>query len=290
MVRLVEVARRVYNELVRRRAVVKTVVARERELAERPIFVVGPYRSGTTLLRYILDSHRRICCPPETDFIQDLERLFENPVSMAGLKDMGYDEEQVLARLRAFVVYMFENYAAAHEKPRWADKTPAYVDNLPFIRALFPEAQFVIIARHGLDVADSHTKGGTFLHPPLEPTHRPDADLRLTGVRYWVAQMEKVLAFEAEHPEACFRVRYEEMCERPEPVLRRMFDFLGEAWDDGVLAFYDKRHDLGREAGRPAATRGFVVSKDRFLQWPEDLREEALATARPMLKKLGYSA
>ena len=44
-------------------------------LTERPIFLVGIYRSGTTLARYVLDSHSRITCPPETAFMAGLADL-----------------------------------------------------------------------------------------------------------------------------------------------------------------------------------------------------------------------
>lgn len=40
-----------------------------------PIFIVGCQRSGTTMLRLILDSHPRISCGPETRFLEDMERI-----------------------------------------------------------------------------------------------------------------------------------------------------------------------------------------------------------------------
>lgn len=288
MATLKEALRRAYHELVHRRTRVRVTPARPVELDEAPVFLTGTYGSGTTLLRYVVDSHPRICCPPESGFLGPLAAVADDERSRAGLAAMGFDDDHVAVKLRELTVYFFGNYAASAGKPRWADKTPAYVDHLDFVRRLFPEALFVLLVRHGLDQAHSFTRAGTFLRPELGDDCRDGEDLRIGAVRYWRRQTETMLDFESRHPERCFRLRYEDLCAAPEATLRPMFRFLGEAWEPRVLEFHQHRHDRGLEHGRVIATRGFEARSGHFRDWDPDLVDRCLTVARPWLERLGY--
>jgi hypothetical protein len=282
-----EVLRRVYHELVRRRSRVRMHAPETVELTAPPIFLVGVYGSGTTLLRYVVDSHSRIACPPESEFLAALRPLLgERP--LAGLAGMGFGEEHAVAKVRELALYFFGSYAASWGKPRWADKTPAYVDHLDFLHRLFPEARFAHLHRHGLDQAHSFTRGGTLERPELAAHARVGEDPRLASVRYWRAKSERILDFEARHPDACHRLGYEELCRDPEATLRLLFTFLDEPWEPGVLRFWEHPHDKGHEHGRVVATRGFQPRSGHHRRWPADLRRAALDVAAPVLRRLGY--
>lgn len=290
---LKEALRRMYHELVKGRSRVRFSTPRssfdDPSSLEPPIFLLGPYGSGTTLMRYVIDSHRRICCPPESDFIEAFEPLLTNPRYRQGLDAMGFDTDHVEQQIRQVCTYFFGNYARSWNKARWADKTPAYVDHAEFLRRLFPQAQFVLVHRHALDQAHSYTRGGTFPRQPLEPfQQRPDDDLRITCCRYWLDKTQRLLDFEARHPRQCHRLRYEDVCRSPEEQLRPLMEFLGEDWDDAVLEFYKQRHDKGNEHGRVVATRGFELSAENYRQWPETIRTRCFEIAAPGLIALGY--
>ena len=79
--------------------------------------MLGANRSGTTLLRLVLDSHSRIACPPESYFIRSLGHLLDDEKAMEGLLAMGFDEQHVVERLRETASYFLEMYAASHGKP-----------------------------------------------------------------------------------------------------------------------------------------------------------------------------
>lgn len=289
MATVTEILRRLYHDLVRRRARVRVVVAEEAELAEDPIFVLGVYGSGTTLLRYLLDSHSRICCPPETDFLGALAELHENPDYRQGLDALGFDEEAVLSRSRSFAAGFYENYARSWSKPRWADKSPSYVDRAEFLARLFPTARFVLLFRHGLDQAHSYTRGGSFPRPTLSAYEREGEDLRLACVRYWVDRCNSLLDFENRHPERCHRLRYEDLCSDPEGLLPGLFSFLGEDWEPGVLDFAERDHDQGNEHGRVIATRRLEARSGHYEKWDTGLRERCLEVAGDVLRRLGYA-
>ena len=283
-----EKIRRVYTDLIRRRSRVIVTQPQPVALQAPPIFIIGPLRSGTTLLRYVLDSHSQICCPPESNYIGILQRLITDDASRIGLEAMGYDEEHVLRKVRELCIYFWGNYALAKGKPRWADKSTSHVDYLDFIQRIFPEAQFIMIYRNGLDQVHSLTRGGTSLDKAIQPYYQHDQDVRVAAIQYWIEKTQQMLFFEKRFPEKTFRIRYEDMCATPEQILRPIFEFLGEPWEEDVLHFYRYDHDKGPEHGRTVVTRGFVASKDNYLTWPKPIIKECADLAASTLADLGY--
>lgn len=289
MASLKESLRRLYHDLVIRRSSVRVVPAVEHvDAACVPIFLIGVYRSGTTLLRYIVDSHSRICCPPESFFVAALTPLLLEDQYRLGLLRMGFDEEHVLQRIRSFCSYFFSNYAASHRKPRWADKSPSYVDHLDSLNRIFPGARFIMIYRHGFDQAHSFTRGGTLMRAALEGYCQSGEDLRVGAVRYWREKVEIMMQFEQSHPDQCMRIQYEDFCEHPEARAKRVFEFIGEEWEPQVLEFYRFQHDKGAEDGRVLTTRGFSPSRGHYEKWPAELRKRGLEIALPPLASLNY--
>lgn len=134
-----------------------------------PLFVLGVSRSGTTLLRVILDRSPGIAIPDETFFIPQLAHRHSSPVDPAAFLDdarrlprlVAWDvpADDVAARLRPgmttgeALAALFSAYAAKHGKPRWGDKTPMYMRHLGLLEKLFPDAQYVHLIRDGRDAA-----------------------------------------------------------------------------------------------------------------------------------------
>lgn len=285
---VIEVLRRLYHDIIVRRSRVRIEVAKEINHVFSPIFIIGVYRSGTTLLRYIIDSHKNIACPPESDFISVLSLLTENKKYSLRFNNMGYDENHVLIKLREFCNYFFYNYARSHNKNRWADKSPLYVDHLDFLVKLFPDAQFIIIYRHGFDQSDSFTRGGTLIRDQFKKYLKKDEDLRIGAIRYWKEKVDKLIRFEENNKDICFSIKYEELCKQPEKHLRSMFRFIKEEWDENIYNYYHLPHDKGAEDGRVIATREISVRESRYIQWSNELKEKCYLVSKNTIKKLNY--
>ena len=204
-----------------------------------PFFVVGSARSGTTLLRLMLNAHPDIAVPPESRFIVELwegradvevdtllGRLERHPRFQA----WGLALDEVRAELPEapnFAQIMsaaFLAYARLRRKMRWGDKTPRYVAHIDLLSRLWPEARVVHLVRDGRDVALSYAD------VPFGPRS-------VAGVaRLWAQRVRAgMTAGRTLGAERYLEARYEAFVADPEGQARRLCDFLGVRYDPGML-------------------------------------------------------
>lgn len=216
-------------------------------VSDHPIFVLGAHRSGTTLLRLILDSHPRIAIPEETGFL----RSAANAKTIPGWKHgpgwyhrLGVTDPEFVERLRDFYVPMFEAHAAREGKARWGEKTPLHVWHLDLLEAMFPEARTIGIVRHPAAVVNSLIN--RWNHGFEEAIHK------------WVDMNMTILSHGVRVGDRFALCRYEDLVDAPGSVLADLLAFLGEDWDDVVL----QHHDEQRAKGAPRAVEGGARPRD----------------------------
>ena len=215
-----------------------------------PIFLVGCQRSGTTLLRLVLDSHSRISCGPETRFLPDLRRIVDEKRDWPRLARFGFEREDWLRRIREFFGGVHADYARARGKSRWADKTPLYAMSLPFVTEVFPDARIVHLIRDGRDVVVSHRKRFGYWSA-------------VKCVVKWPRYIRTAREFGATLPPGRYHeVRYELAVSEPEKTLRELFDFLGETWEEGVLEYGNRPHDVAGKYTVEADARRAAAGTD----------------------------
>jgi len=255
---------------------------RLRPLDFDPIFIGGEGRSGTTLMRVILDSHSQIACGPETHVLSDraFHRFHEHVRRrwITRASQFGYTTEDLDDLVSELVRGWVEPYMARHGKRRWAEKTPRNVLFLPEIWRLFPRAKFIHMIRDGRDVACSLL--------PLEwgPKSYPAA------ARRWVRCIRAGVRYRAD-TRRYLEVRYEHLVVEPERETRRVAEFVGEAWEPGMLDFWQQPHDL-------ASNESTTVDLERPIhaesvgRWRREMssygRWRYERIAGPTLKMLGY--
>jgi hypothetical protein len=249
--------------------------------ASVPIIIGGCHRSGTSLLRRLLNAHSRIYCAPEIKFFRDFYAdYFHDPLAhlrfTASARSM-LPEDQALAILGRAFVAMQEQAARNHGKPRWADKCPENVLYLEKWQQLLGDSwQFIHVLRHPLDVLASMEEARFDLTIPVELQARIDFYLRYT---------ECGLRFAERHPGRSYRLWYEALVADPRAELERLMQWLGERCEPAQLAYNRAAvHQTGLEDPKVAKAEG--VHEGSVGRWREILSAEAVSLARGRLGAL----
>ena len=206
-----------------------------------PFFIVGSARSGTTLLRLMLNAHPEIAVPPESRFIAEFHdgraevdadaflarlethdrfQLWDLPIE-AVRTELGPDQS---VPFRTAVEAPYLAWMHVNNKARWGDKTPRYIESIPLLNELWPDARFVHLVRDGRNVALSYAD------VPFGPkTVAKAADLWARRVRAGLSS-GRALA-EGRYLE----MRYEDLVDDTEERVKRLCDFLETHVDPAML-------------------------------------------------------
>jgi len=269
--------------------------------APRGIVILGPPRSGTTLLRRILDAHPGISCPPETYALSAAARFmheerFDHGLRIGVLVGLGYaglDEADVVGRLRELVFGLLGDAAKKRGKPRWAEKTAFDAFHVAAIRKLCGgHVDFVCLQRHGLDVAtsvgDLVDKTGGY----VEELHRYIVKYpqRLQAFAHAWVDIATAIADLSDADERALPVRYEDLVEDPEAVARKVLEHVGEPWDDGLI---ERALGSGEQVGfgdwkTYARAKIDASSVGRYKKLPQPVLAPLAELCNPLLQRLGY--
>jgi hypothetical protein len=269
-----------------------------------PFFVVSAPRSGSTLLRLILDAHPRLAVPPPGwlfdmvyPYLFSYGQLAQPSNLLALAEDMLQTPtvgkwpirptpgELVDAAREPTFAGLYEAlhlaYANAEGKDRWGEKTPRNSFWMDEIRALFPDAQFIHIVRDGrdqaIDISDS------LLWPYSV----------YSGANLWQRYVSAVRESAARlTADAYLEVRYEDLCAAPEAAIRRICSFLREDFDPRMLAPHETRsarawseHPLHARTAQPISTKFCEIHKRRLPAADVAVLDALIGEA---LKRFGY--
>lgn len=246
-----------------------------------PVFVVGSMRSGSTLLRLILDSHPNIAIGAETGFMGALLATKTIPDWLHGsewYKRINWSTEEMDDRLRDFYAGMFERYAAAQGKQRWGEKTPFHTTHIVRMAEIFPDAVFIGIVRHPGAVASSLRSN----------FHYTFSD----ALSYWEATNLTMLHAAGGLGCRFVTCRYEDLVTQGEPVLQELVEWLGEPWSATLL----EHHKVLRKRGVPRAADGGTssrepINRDKVSRWIASTTEgdrRALQSCGALAAFFGY--
>jgi len=271
---------------------------------DSPIFIVSAPRSGSTLLRLIIDAHPKIAIPPpgylfnmiypyiysygNLGVTENLMELAEDILETPTLKKWGLtmDPEAVVSGVKepSFKgVYEFVHtaYMQRQGKIRWGNKSPRNVHFVPDIKTLFPGAKIVHLLRDGRDVALEIAEADFWPHSVWG------------GAQRWLHCIRAARVFGQElDSESFLEIKYESLCRDPEPVIRQLCDFLNEPFDPGMLAHHAStstrtwaKNKIHQATARPITTDFVETYKRRLNQHDQQALEALLGEA---LQAAGY--
>ena len=273
------------------------------------LFIVGCARSGTTLVRRIVDAHPEIAITPEMHWISHYVNFFKNqnrlvtPEVVSELSrhkrfaQFEIPHEQFEGLLGsgealpypAFLNRVFGLYGEIKNKPLVGNKTPAYVRRIPTLHALWPAAKFVHIIRDGRDVCMSifnWKKGERIVGRYASWEEDPVS----TTALWWERKVRKAREDGAAlGPGLYHEMHYEALVEDPERECNRLCEFLGVPYDDAMIRFHEGRERV--KPGRSAKSAWLRVTSG-LRNWRTEMCtgdvERFEASAGDLLEELGY--
>jgi hypothetical protein len=216
-------------------------------LLERPAFILSTVRSGSTLLRVLLDSHSKLHAPHELHLRDVLVKVRTQPATKA-MDELGLDGDQLQYLLWDRLLH---RELERHGKRFLVNKTPTDVFIAERIRACWPDARFLFLLRHPASIARSRA----------EARPQDSVEENVAKVRKYADALEAARAAFPGHV-----VRYEELTADPGGELERICSFLGVAFEPQMLE-YDRF-----EHGRYKVGLG---------DWTEKIRSGRIQPAQP---------
>ena len=195
-------------------------------LVQAPAFILSSVRSGSTLLRVLLNSHSRIHSPHELH-LRHVKTEIDAAYAEKALQEIGLDAERLRFLLWDRVLH---RELAASGKELIVNKTPNDVFIADAIRACWPDARFIFLLRHPLSTARSRQAA------------RKEKDTEERNLEMVLRYANALEAARQKYDGVT--VRYEDLTADPERVTREVCDFLGVAWERTMLDYGE--HDHGR--------------------------------------------
>jgi len=220
---------------------------------DKLLFLIGPPRSGSTLLNRMLGAHPDIHAPAEPHLLTPLAHLgyydrveqapYDPIIAQLGIRELvsnlPHGEADYLDALRAYTDTLYGRLLSRTDARYLLDKTPAYALVLDFVARLYPEAHYIVLTRHPLSIWSSIVD--SFFDGDEQMAHRHNPVLE----RYVPAMARFLRA----RPVPVCHVRYEQLVSDPEAEMRRLCAFIGVSFDPGMV-------DYGAAGTEGAAARG----------------------------------
>jgi hypothetical protein len=217
-----------------------------------PIFIIGTERSGSNLLRLMLNQHPSIAIPHPPHILKEMmpleplygdlsddrnfRKLIDDTITLVKLHffpwDGPLDSAAVFSEAEERGVYgvkaaLYDQYRRAKGKKRWGCKSTFVIRYVDRVRSLHPGAKFIHLVRDGRDVAVS-AKTSVFNH--FHPHY--------VG-RLWGEQQRTAIELAKKLPAgSMLGVRYEDLLDDPAKTVRAVCAFLGEDYSDALLDYF----------------------------------------------------
>ena len=270
---------------------------------EDPIFIVGPKRGGTTLLRRIINSHSSVTIPPPDWFYhfvyshlysygdlnreQNILELIKDCLNIPVVKrywNMKKPPGEILSlsperSFRGVLVALFRIYAQRFNTPIWGSKTPGNVFWLKEIQENFPKARFLFVYRDGRDVSIDQ----------VEVLWGPNN--LYTACLLWQSYIQAILrGRKLLDPKSYYEIYYEDLVSESEKVVKGICEFLELEYEPGMLKYYQQDPDDFLRKSFHQKTNGPITADymGMYKGLPSVDRQLQAAVIGDTLRELGY--
>ncbi len=250
----------------------------------KPIFLVGFPRSGTTLLDTILRSHPSLDVIEEKPIVNDfIEAL--NKKTSSNLENLKFLDENSLNEMRNVYLKSKNKYVKLDSKKNYIDKMPLNMIYAGEIVRVFPEAKFIFAIRHPCDCVLSSFMQSFVLNDSMANflNLNDSANFYSYAMTLW----EKYLnVFEINY----HQIKYEDVVTNFDISIKKLLKFLDLEWSDNVSEFYKSAESRGiistpsyDQVNKPI----YYKSMDRWKNYEKQI-SKILPILNPWIKKFDY--
>lgn len=258
----------------------------------QPAFIVTAARSGSTLLRYLLDAHSQIVVPPESNIAEAAAALMRSWTIHWDQLHAAERRERARREVRRCVSSFIRYHCEQARKPLFCDKSLTTADNYEPLLEAFPRARFITLYRHAMDMIASGIEMSRWGYEGYGfARFVPSTNFPAGLASYWCHVTGRMLDLERTEPRRCLRVHYENLVVNTTPVLRDILSFLQLGWEDGIVerglsedhqsGLGDSKIDFTQKPHSASIGRGICVPAKSI---PQELRKQM----NEQLSALGY--
>lgn len=235
-------------------------------LVRQPVFVMSTVRSGSTLLRVLLNAHSMIHAPHELH-VRRLRVQLTTGLAKKSMKLLGHNEADLEHLLWDRVL---QRELMLSGKQVFVDKTPSNTFAYERLRTVWPDARFIFLLRHPASISASWIEANR--------NNRSREEAITDSLRYMRALERAKQALPG------LTVRYEDLTADPAAVTQRICEFVGVPWESGMLDYGGNQKFVKGVGDWSDNIRSGRVQKGREL--PAD--DQVPGRLRPMSRRWGY--
>lgn len=252
------------------------------------LFIGGMPRSGTTLMRSMMDAHPKMRCGEETRLVPRIlgmrSNWYRSEKEKKRLDEAGVNEAVINSAISEFILEII----VKHGKPaeRLCNKDPFTLKSTKYLIDLFPNARFILMTRDGRATAHSIISRQVTISGFDITSYRDVITKWSRAIQQMYDQCKEV------GPKYCMQVKYEDLVLHPRPTLKKILAFADLDWTENVMEHQKHMGDISLSSVEKSTDQ--VVKPlytDSLNSWvghiPDDVNDD-MAKIAPMLKLLGY--
>jgi hypothetical protein len=260
---------------------------------DKVLFVIGPPRSGSTLLARMIGAHSLIYGRPEPHLLTPLAHLgyyakvdkapYDAVLAAEAARDFVRDlprgEQDYIDACRAYCDTLYDRMLATKpEKRLFLDKTPAYALVLDFVARVYPSAKYVVLTRHPLAVYSSYAESFFNSDYAAAQAYNPILERYVPALARFVRERRVPI----------YHVVYEQLVAEPERILAEIFAFIGVPNEPGAVE-YGRHEQTAEGLGDPIGVKKHSrPTTESVHKWAAEIatRPDRLALCREIVARL----